>query len=72
MSDYKPILSLNEQLRLRVPNLRVTPVLIGSNILVFLAMLAGGAGWRVVAPRQRSIPALWRAAFGDQHVGAMG
>ncbi|MBK1678927.1 rhomboid family intramembrane serine protease [Rhodocyclus tenuis] len=53
--------SLQDQLRLRQPVLRVTPLLIGINVLVFLAMLANGAG---VWHSPNGVQLAWGANFG--------
>lgn len=53
--------SLHAQLRQRVPRLRLTPLLIGVNLLVFAAMLTQGAGlWH--SPNQ--VQLAWGANFG--------
>ncbi|PKO43294.1 MAG: rhomboid family intramembrane serine protease [Betaproteobacteria bacterium HGW-Betaproteobacteria-4] len=53
--------SLHDQLRLRVPQLRLTPLLMAANILVFGAMLVSGAGlWH----SQNGVQLAWGANFG--------
>jgi rhomboid protease GluP len=53
--------SLNDQLCLRVPQLRITPLLLAANVLVFVAMLLSGAGlWH----SQNGIQLAWGANFG--------
>lgn len=53
--------SLNDQLCLRVPQLRITPLLIAANVLVFGAMLLSGAGlWH----SQNGVQLAWGANFG--------
>ena len=58
MSDF---LSLHEQLRLRTPRIPLTVLLIGLNLLVFVAMLVMGAGlWH----SSNEIQLAWGANFG--------
>ncbi|MBU1363267.1 MAG: rhomboid family intramembrane serine protease [Gammaproteobacteria bacterium] len=53
--------SLHDQLRLRVPQLRLTPLLMAANVLVFGAMLLSGAGlWH----SQNGVQLAWGANFG--------
>ncbi|NTV70705.1 MAG: rhomboid family intramembrane serine protease [Azonexaceae bacterium] len=53
--------SLNDQLCLRVPQLRITPLLLAANVLVFAAMLLSGAGlWH----SQNGVQLAWGANFG--------
>ena len=53
--------SLHDQLRARVPGAGVTKALIGINLLVFVAMLAGGAGlWH----SSNGVQLAWGANFG--------
>lgn len=53
--------SLHEQLRLSMPRLRITPLLIGANVVVFVAMLFSGAGlWH----SQNAVQLAWGANFG--------
>jgi len=53
--------SLYEQLSLRMPQLRITPLLIAANVLVFGAMLLSGAGlWH----SQNGVQLAWGANFG--------
>jgi len=55
------ISSLHDRLRLRLPHVRVTQVLIVVNVLVFLAMLASGAGlWH----SSNGVQLAWGANFG--------
>jgi rhomboid protease GluP len=62
MADHPPPLpALNDLLRQRVPRTPMTLLLIGANLLVFLAMLAGGAGlWH----SSNGIQLAWGANFG--------
>lgn len=53
--------SLYDQLRLRMPQLRMTPLLIAVSVIVFLAMLFNGAGlWH----SQNGVQLAWGANFG--------
>lgn len=53
--------SLNDQLCLRVPQLRITPLIMAANVLVFAAMLLSGAGlWH----SQNGVQLAWGANFG--------
>lgn len=53
--------SLNDQLCLRLPQLRITPLLMAVNVLVFAAMLLSGAGlWH----SQNGVQLAWGANFG--------
>ena len=53
--------SLYDQLRLRMPQLRITPLLIAANVIVFVAMLFNGAGlWH----SQNGVQLAWGANFG--------
>ena len=53
--------SLNDQLCLRMPQLRITPLLVAANVLVFGAMLLSGAGlWH----SQNGVQLAWGANFG--------
>jgi len=53
--------SLHDLLRQRVPRIPVTQLLVGINVLVFLAMLSGGAGlWH----SSNSVQLAWGANFG--------
>ncbi|MFZ4537724.1 rhomboid family intramembrane serine protease [Propionivibrio sp.] len=61
MSDRVSIPSLHELLQQRVPRVRVTQLLIGVNVVVFLAMLASGAGlWH----SSNGVQLAWGANFG--------
>jgi rhomboid protease GluP len=61
MSDRSSIPSLHELLRQRVSQVLVTQLLIGVNVLVFLAMLASGAGlWH----SSNGVQLAWGANFG--------
>ena len=61
MSESIPTVSLQEQLRVRQPAVRVICTLIAVNVLVFLAMLLGGAGLGL-APADVHLN--WGANFG--------
>lgn len=61
MPDSSSIPSLHDLLRRRMPRVVVTPVLIGANLLVFLAMLASGAGW---GHSSNEVQLAWGANFG--------
>lgn len=53
--------SLHDQLRLDMPQLRLTPLLIAANVLIFIAMLFNGASlWHA----QNTIQLAWGANFG--------
>ncbi|AXS79700.1 rhomboid family intramembrane serine protease [Dechloromonas sp. HYN0024] len=53
--------TLHDQLRQRLPSLRITPLLLVANVLVFAAMLFGGAGlWHA----QNGVQLAWGANFG--------
>ena len=59
-SDPNPP-ALDDLLAHRLPRLRATPLLIAANIIVFLAMLAGGAGlWH----SSNAVQLAWGANFG--------
>lgn len=61
MSKHSSIPPLHDRLRQRVPQVRVTQWLIGINLLVFVAMLANGAGlWH----SSNTIQLAWGANFG--------
>ena len=61
MSEYSSIPPLHDRLRQRLPHVRVTQWLIGINLLVFLAMLASGAGlWH----SSDAVQLAWGANFG--------
>jgi len=61
MSERLSIPSLHDLLRQRVPRVLVSQVLIGVNFLVFVAMLANGAGlWH----SSNGIQLAWGANFG--------
>lgn len=61
MSEYSSIPPLHDRLRQRLPQVRVTQWLIGINLLVFLAMLASGAGlWH----SSNAVQLAWGANFG--------
>ncbi len=61
MSEHSSIPPLHDLLLQRVPRVRVTQWLIGVNLLVFLAMLASGAGlWH----SSNSVQLAWGANFG--------
>lgn len=61
MTDHPTIPPLHELLRRRVPRVWVTNVLIAINLMVFLAMLASGAGlWH----SSNGIQLAWGANFG--------
>ena len=61
MTDCAPIPSLHDLLRRRVPRVWVTNALIAINLMVFLAMLASGAGlWHSI----NGIQLAWGANFG--------
>jgi len=63
MSDIlsSPMTSLHDQLRLSMPRLRITPLLIAANVVVFVAMLFSGAGlWH----SQNGVQLAWGANFG--------
>lgn len=61
MSAQPSLPSLDDLLQQRVPVLRVTPLLIGANLLVFVAMLFAGAGfWHT----QNAVQLEWGANFG--------
>lgn len=61
MPDTTPILSLHDVLRRRMPGVPVTRFLVGANLLVFLAMLASGAGW---GHSSTAVQLAWGANFG--------
>jgi rhomboid protease GluP len=61
MSEHSSIPPLHDRLRQRLPQVRVTQWLIGINLLVFLAMLASGAGlWH----SSNAVQLAWGANFG--------
>ena len=61
MTEHSSIPPLHDLLRQRVPQVRVTQWLIGINLLVFVAMLANGAGlWH----SSNTIQLAWGANFG--------
>jgi len=62
MPDLSPSsLALHDRLRLRLPRATVTPCLVGANLLVFVAMLIGGAGFWHSA---NGVQLAWGANFG--------
>jgi len=55
------MISLHDQLRQYMPQLRITPLLIAANVVVFVAMLFSGAGlWH----SQNGVQLAWGANFG--------
>ena len=61
MSGHSSFIPLHDRLRQRLPQVRVTQWLIGINLLVFLAMLASGAGlWH----SSNAVQLAWGANFG--------
>ncbi|MBK7422426.1 MAG: rhomboid family intramembrane serine protease [Propionivibrio sp.] len=61
MSVHSSFIPLHDRLRQRLPQVRVTQWLIGINLLVFLAMLASGAGlWH----SSNAVQLAWGANFG--------
>lgn len=59
--SFRTMPSLHDQLRQRLPRLRITPLLLFANILVFGAMLLSGAGlWHA----QNGVQLAWGANFG--------
>lgn len=59
--SFRNMNALHDQLRLSMPQLRITPLLIAANVVVFVAMLFSGAGlWH----SQNGVQLAWGANFG--------